>query len=826
MQSHLALAWLLLTSAVQAAPEPKKVISLKDSIEITQKSMKDPKTIELRKQYWKSTLEDIKNMRIPTFKDMVESEMKIAEAAEPDRFTKLKTQRFEGFPSWDRLLQDWSEDIQEYLDTVNSQEGYSMSNYGRATGTKEDAKETTPKSSQTETKPLQQQAQQQTQTQQQPVQQLPVPQPAEPGEEVLDYTDLSDLSKNLLVVTTASLPWMTGTAVNPLLRAAYLTHGRKPAGGSSTLMVPFLERDEDQTRVYGKIRFKAPAEQEDYIRNWLRESAGMEDAAADLRIKFYTAWQNKAENSIYSMGDITALLDDEDYDICILEEVEHLNWYRAPGESWTKKFRHVIGILHTNYFSYALDQPAAIIRAPGMKLLCSWMCRAHCHRVIKLSGTLEQMAPEKELVENVHGVRGTFLDIGKRQRDSPSPVMAAEASPTVYFIGKLLWSKGLGSLMELLKYAEESANLDVKVDMYGGGPDKDAAAERSKTLELDMPFHGPLDHSELADTHKIFVNPSTSEVLCTTTAESLAMGKFAIIPSHPSNDFFAQFPNCLVYSNKEEFVGNLYYAMTHAPEPLSEEFSYILSWEAATQRLMAAGCIPKKEAEMLDQATQSGDAEIEITLPPLVESEQGRKGLSTMLRFSRLRYRQFRNRLAQEITDNKILPKPMQERLIAELDKRLDLDIDELLDSPKLRLKLSPAELDKSLLELYDGISRSPSGDIFRLIGGGGSVGMQNLYMRRRAEKDRRPKMRDGFSGPDIFPSYVDHNDHQNPSSVSQFVRRSLRQNIPELKSDGDDRAPKMCYGRQSSRQSLSVQPWTGLRRPPRNHNSKFSILI
>ncbi len=145
-----------------------------------------------------------------------------------------------------------------------------------------------------------------------------------------------------------------------------------------------------------------------------------------------------------------------------------------------------------------------------MKLLSSWMCRAHCHRIIKLSGTLGTFAPEKELVENVHGVRNAFLDYGRSLSEelrSPTgknhPVFGPEANPKVYFIGKMLWSKGIGSLMELLKYAQESADLNIEFDMYGGGPDFEEAKQRSEKLDLSMTFHGPIDHAALASSHKV-----------------------------------------------------------------------------------------------------------------------------------------------------------------------------------------------------------------------------------------------------------------------------------------------------------------------------------
>ena len=190
----------------------------------------------------------------------------------------------------------------------------------------------------------------------------------------------------------------------------------------------------------------------------------------------------------------------------------------------------------------------------------------------------------------------------------------------------------------------------------------------------------------------------------------------------------------------------------------------------------------------------------------MIDDEESRRKITVALGRTRSRYRQFRSRLSQEIAQSNVLPMDLQRRLVSELDKRLDLDLDAIVESPKLRLKLSPAELDMQLLELYDTITRGPGGDVLRVIGGGNDVAMQDFYLKSQARKEGRKGGRelglpavvhedDGSltEGADVasaLPHFLDdiseeeEEEEEEERSPTKWVKRALRRNLPQ-KYDG-----------------------------------------
>ena len=327
-------------------------------------------------------------------------------------------------------------------------------------------------------------------------------------------SDLSRPDRRIWVVTTASLPWRTGTAVNPLLRALYLTRGRKKH--SVTLLVPWLESTASQEKLYGRV-FRNQNEQEEWVREYCRhraECTGKKDKLSandhirkvsnshcnlsirplaeeeeNLRIRFYEGFYEESFGSIFPKVDIVSLVPAGEADVAILEEPEHLNWFRVPSAAsdndatgdgplgWAQKFHHSVGILHTNYDAYLRQYAGmgtSVVAAPALNGLSSLVVRAYCRRVIRLSDALPSLDTLKELTCNVHGVRNEFFDTQRARRDGQVQVDARESDTKVYFIGKLIFAKGFDDVLQLQEKVREVSGKYFAIDIYGGGKDQNA----------------------------------------------------------------------------------------------------------------------------------------------------------------------------------------------------------------------------------------------------------------------------------------------------------------------------------------------------------------
>ncbi|KAI4311524.1 hypothetical protein MLD38_036410 [Melastoma candidum] len=392
-----------------------------------------------------------------------------------------------------------------------------------------------------------------------------------------------DSKQRIAIFTTASLPWMTGTAVNPLFRAAYLAkHGEMDV----TLVIPWLSLKEQALVYPNDITFESPSKQESYVREWLEKRTNFEST---FKIKFYPAKFATDKRSILPVGDIAEMIPDEEADIAVLEEPEHLTWYHH-GKSWKVKFRFVVGIIHTNYLAYVRREKNGRLSAFLLKFMNAWVVNMYCHKVIRLSAATQDY--DNSIVCNVHGVNPKFLEIGARKVEEQQGGGKA-FTKGAYYIGKMVWSKGYKELLKLLGDNQKELS-DLEIDLYGNGEDSDQIREAAEKLQLNINVHPGRDHADpIFHDYKLFLNPSTTDVVCTTTAEALAMGKLVVCANHPSNEFFKQFPNCRMYDTSKGFVEVTQRALSEEPAQMNDELRRQLSWESATERFLSAAQLNK-----------------------------------------------------------------------------------------------------------------------------------------------------------------------------------------------------------------------------------------
>jgi hypothetical protein len=74
--------------------------------------------------------------------------------------------------------------------------------------------------------------------------------------DIVPESDIRGANRTIWIITTACLPWMTGTSINPLLRAAHLAKNRPP--GKIHLMVPWLNKEDQDVRPITKHPYLIP----------------------------------------------------------------------------------------------------------------------------------------------------------------------------------------------------------------------------------------------------------------------------------------------------------------------------------------------------------------------------------------------------------------------------------------------------------------------------------------------------------------------------------------------------------------------------------------
>lgn len=360
------------------------------------------------------------------------------------------------------------------------------------------------------------------------------------------------------IVTVSAIPNLTGTSVNPLIRAATLV----AEGWPTTLYLPWFA-PADQQREYGR-GFANPAAQAAAIAAWLPE--GLRGCCPE--IVFYPTRLSALTTVAHPAVPIGSVL--RPHRVVVFEEIERhfFDGRRIDPAAlgFRRRFPLVLGLLHTNQAAFGSVRRGPWF-APAATALTRLVARTTCHHSFSVASAAPCLRQPGEATAALNGVAPAFFAV------PPGPTAGA------YFIGKLIPEKGLHEAFRLLRRVGAAG-----IDLFGGG---DLAYVRASAAAHGVAAGlrgGTAAPWRALAPYRVFVNCSLSEVLCTATAEALAMGKWVILPRHPSNRLFASFANCLAYDDDASFAAAWRRAMAEEPrrDPAAEER---LSWAAAARRL-------------------------------------------------------------------------------------------------------------------------------------------------------------------------------------------------------------------------------------------------
>ena len=340
---------------------------------------------------------------------------------------------------------------------------------------------------------------------------------------------------DIVVLSTAALPWRTGPSIFSLWHAGGLSAlGHRVAYG-----VPWLDA-ESQTRLWGKVLFADHQAQAD----WLRAEALRMGVPPLPDIFFFKGVFSKKMFSIFITEDAFAA--SPPARAFLVQEPEHFGWI-PPVTSPKHKVgaRKIVGIVMTNY-GYYLRRPGRPDRAVFAYLVeqtHKLLMRRFTDVIVPLSPAIDLRGLE-DMTEwrQVTGVLDAFAQV--------PPV--AEGNRGVYFLGRLTWDKGLRDVIDAAR------RMALPIDVLGDGPDQAAIRQAAENVGAPLRFLGPTASpwEDLAR-YRVFFNPSLSEVLCSTTAEALVAGRHVVLPNCPANRPFFDLPNVHVYDTSDQMEAAL-----------------------------------------------------------------------------------------------------------------------------------------------------------------------------------------------------------------------------------------------------------------------------